>query len=89
MEEQQGFPPGRAALIHESQPVATAGQVTVPSPGERQGRQQLLGEIWGCVEILPAEEQKLWRMGTRKKRCCELPGKERSCVIHRNRCIIL
>lgn len=78
MEEQQGFPPGRAAFIHESERVVTAGQVTVLSPGERQGRQQLLREIWGCVEILPAKEQKLWRMGTCKNRCCELPGKERN-----------
>lgn len=77
MEEQQGFPPGRAMFIHASQPVVTSGQITVPSPGERLGRQQLLREKWDCVGILSTEEQKLWSIGARKKRCCELPGKER------------
>lgn len=54
MEERQGFPPGRAMFIHASQAVVTGGRVTVPSPGERPGGQQLLRERWGCVEILPA-----------------------------------
>jgi len=78
MEERQGFPPGRAMFIHASQTVVTGGQIPVASPRERLGRQQLLGEQWGCVEILPTREQELWSMGAHKKRCCELPGKERN-----------
>lgn len=76
MEEQQGFPLGRSAFTHASQTVVTSGQLTVLSPRERLGVQQLLGEQWGCVEILPSREQNLWNMGEHKKKCCELPGRE-------------
>lgn len=82
MEEQQGFPPGRAMFKHTSQPVVTSGQITVPSPGGRPGGQQLLREQRGCVEILPTGEQRLWSMGAGKKRCCELPGKESNYVCY-------
>lgn len=44
MEEQQGFPPGRAILIHTSLPLVAGGQITVPCAGERLGKQQLLQE---------------------------------------------
>lgn len=78
MEEQQGFPAGRAMFMHASQAVVTSGQITVPGPGERLNGQQQLREKRVCVEVLPAGEQKLWSMGACKKWCCELPEKERN-----------
>lgn len=56
MEEQQGFPAGRAMFMHASQPVVTSGQITVPGPGERLNGQQQLREKRVCVEVLPARE---------------------------------
>lgn len=90
MEEQQGFPPGRAMFMHTSQPVVTGGQITVPSPGERPVGSNCLwsnGGLWKS-SLSGSRSFGVWEH-IKRGAVSYLEKKGIKCAVHRSACIIL